>query len=71
MFAVGALDFSLSGRLLFAGGSDFVVNLWDTLRATRLQVLNAHENRVSCLQLCPDGTAVATGSWDASLKVWA
>ena len=29
----------------------------------------AHDNRISCLEVSPDGTAVATGSWDNTLRV--
>jgi WD40 repeat protein len=33
-------------------------------------VLAGHDNRVSCLGVTDDGTAVATGSWDSFLKIW-
>ena len=29
----------------------------------------AHDNRISCLEVSPDGTAVGTGSWDNTLRV--
>ncbi|MFS7995549.1 Guanine nucleotide-binding protein subunit beta [Helianthus anomalus] len=32
---------------------------------------NSHEARVSCLGLSADGSALCTGSWDTSLKIWA
>ena len=34
-----------------------------------MYILYAHENRVSCLGVSPDGTALCTGSWDNTLKV--
>ena len=34
-----------------------------------MSILYAHENRVSCLGVSPDGTALCTGSWDYTLKV--
>ncbi|CAH0383311.1 unnamed protein product [Bemisia tabaci] len=71
MFAANAVDFSVSGRLLFAGYNDFTVNVWDSLKCVRVSLLYGHENRVSCLQVSPDGTAFSTGSWDYSLKIWA
>lgn len=33
-------------------------------------VLAGHDNRVSCLGVTEDGSAVATGSWDSFLKIW-
>lgn len=58
-----------SGRILFAGYNNYTINVWDTLKCFRLCVLYGHENRVSCLKVSPDGTCLATGSWDYSLRV--
>ncbi|OWF49829.1 guanine nucleotide-binding protein subunit beta-5-like [Mizuhopecten yessoensis] len=66
-----SVDFSISGRLLFGGYNDYTVNVWDVLKGNRVTILYAHENRVSCLGVSPDGTALCTGSWDYSLKIWA
>ncbi len=71
LFGVNAIDFSSSGRILFAGYNDYAVNMWDTLKGHRIAMLYGHENRVSSLKVSPDGTAIATGSWDYSLKIWA
>lgn len=57
------------GRLLFAGYNDYTVNVWDSLKCVRVTLLYGHENRVSCLQVSPDGTALSTGSWDYTLRV--
>lgn len=61
--------FVISGRLLFAGYNDYTVNVWDTLKCVRVCLLYGHDNRVSCLQVSPDGTALSTGSWDCTLRV--
>ncbi|XP_040167385.1 guanine nucleotide-binding protein subunit beta-5 isoform X2 [Anopheles arabiensis] len=71
IFGVNCVDFSVSGRLLFAGYNDYTVNVWDTLKAQRVCLLYGHENKVSCLQVSPDGTALSTGSWDYTLRIWA
>ncbi|KYM80892.1 Guanine nucleotide-binding protein subunit beta-2 [Atta colombica] len=71
IFGANAVDLSISGRLLFAGYNDYTVNVWDTLKCQRVALLYGHENRVSCLRVSPDGTALSTGSWDATLRVWA
>jgi guanine nucleotide-binding protein G(I)/G(S)/G(T) subunit beta-1 len=68
---VTSVDFSRSGRLLFAGYDDYNCCVWDTLRAERVCVLAAHQNRISCVGISSDGYALCTGSWDGNLKIWA
>jgi len=68
---VTSISFSHSGRMLFAAYDDKKVIAWDTLKGKQLQHLTDHENRVSCLAVSPDGTALVTGSWDHSLRVYA
>ncbi|XP_075250402.1 guanine nucleotide-binding protein subunit beta-5-like [Convolutriloba macropyga] len=70
IFPATCLDFSLSGRVLFAGYNDYTVNVWDTLKGSRIAILFGHDNRVSCLGVSPDGCALI-GSWDYTLRVWA
>ncbi|CAH0724095.1 unnamed protein product, partial [Brenthis ino] len=71
LFGVNSVEWSLSGRLLFAGYSDYTACAWDALRAARVCVLCGHEHRVARVQLAPDGTALSTASWDTTLRVWA
>ncbi|TNN87069.1 Guanine nucleotide-binding protein subunit beta-5 [Liparis tanakae] len=71
IFGVSSVDFSLSGRLLFAGYNDYTINVWDVLKGTRVSILFGHENRVSTLRVSPDGTAFCSGSWDHTLRTWA
>ncbi|PVV03857.1 hypothetical protein BB560_001639 [Smittium megazygosporum] len=67
-FGVTSVDFSISGRLLFAGYDDYNVNIWDTMKMELVGILSAHDNRVSCLGVSGDGEALCTGSWDSLLK---
>jgi len=67
---ITSVDFSTSGRLLFAGYDDFNCYAWDTLTGDRAAVLQTHQNRVSCLGVSKDGFALCTGSWDSFLRVW-
>ncbi|KAJ0174398.1 hypothetical protein K1T71_010544 [Dendrolimus kikuchii] len=71
IFGVNSVEWSLSGRLLFAGYSDYTACAWDALRGARVCVLCGHEHRVTRVQLSPDGTALCTASWDATLRIWA
>lgn len=67
---VTSIDFSTSGRFLFAGYDDKKVIVWDVLKGTQVQTLDSHENRVSCLAVSPDGQSVCSGSWDFTLKIF-
>ncbi|KAG8858708.1 guanine nucleotide-binding protein subunit beta 1 [Tulasnella sp. 330] len=69
--AITSVAFSISGRILFGGYDDWTCNVWDTLKGERVGVLTGHDNRISCLGVSSDGTALCTGSWDSTLKVWA
>lgn len=71
LFPVNGVDFSVSGRILFAGYGDYRVGVWDSLKCTRHSVLYGHENRISCLRTSPDGTAVCSASWDCTIRIWA
>lgn len=61
---------SNSGRFLFGGYDDFNCYVWDTLTGDQIGCLAGHDNRVSCLGVSYDGSALCTGSWDSFLKVW-
>ncbi|KAF3830538.1 hypothetical protein GH733_004357 [Mirounga leonina] len=45
IFGASSVDFSLSGRLLFAGYNDYTINVWDVLKGSRVSILFGHENR--------------------------
>jgi len=67
-----SLDFSHSGRIVFAGHDDCNVYAWDSLAdrsRTPWCTLAGHANHVSCLSTAPSGHALVTGSWDHELGV--
>jgi guanine nucleotide-binding protein G(I)/G(S)/G(T) subunit beta-1 len=68
-----SVDFSKSGRVMFAGYDDYNCRAWDTLGSAGkcLYTLGGHEDHVSCVGVAPNGDALCTGSWDMMLKVWA
>jgi guanine nucleotide-binding protein G(I)/G(S)/G(T) subunit beta-1 len=68
---ITSLAFSYSGRWLFCGYDDCTCGQWDTLNAKKSNSLEGHDNRVSCVGVNCDGTALCTGSWDGLLKIWA
>uniref|UniRef100_A0A6B2L8X0 Uncharacterized protein n=1 Tax=Arcella intermedia TaxID=1963864 RepID=A0A6B2L8X0_9EUKA len=68
---ITSVAFSVSGRFLFAGYDDNKCHVWDTLSGEVVWTLEGHSNRISCLGVNTAGTALCTGSWDSSLKIWA
>lgn len=68
---VTSVDVSKSGRVLAASYDDGLVHLWDSQLAEISQVLRGHEDRVSVVGVSPDGKAIATGSWDTLVRIWA
>ena len=71
---ITSVAFSSSGRLLIGGYDDYQAIIWDSTASVGsdpLQLIQRHENRVSCLGVQKRGQALCTGSWDTFLKVWA
>jgi len=68
---ITSVNFSKSGKALFAAYDDTNVVAWDTLLGVVSENIFGHENRVSCVGVTDDGKALCTGSWDTLLKVWA
>jgi len=66
-----SVKFSHSGRLIFGGYDDQCCYVWDTLTGEMLQHLAGNEGRVSTVDVTSDGYALATGSWDTTLRIWA
>ena len=70
---------SSSGRLVIAGYDDYSFRVWDTLmhidapgsRKPFTPSVDGHLDRVSCVGVEATGKAIATGSWDELVKIWA
>ncbi|KAL5293063.1 hypothetical protein ACFFRR_011687 [Megaselia abdita] len=61
---------SSSGRYLIASAIENGIHAWDAMKGTHNGILNAHENRVTCISITPNGMALASTSWDQYGKVW-
>jgi len=76
---VYGLDFSKSGRVLFAAYEDGKAVAWETISKERVYHKIEHEKRegetdkkrMSGVGVSPDGRSVCTASWDTTLQVWA
>ena len=60
-----------SGELVAAGSTtDFSVYVWSLQTGKLLDVLDGHEGPVTSIKFSPQNPQLATGSWDASVKIW-
>jgi len=66
-----SLAFSQSGCYLFVGYDDFTVVAYQTLTGRNAYTLEGHSDRVASVGVNSNGTALASGSWDSTLKIWA
>eukprot|EP00475_Leptophrys_vorax_P034629 TRINITY_DN5615_c0_g1_i1.p1 TRINITY_DN5615_c0_g1~~TRINITY_DN5615_c0_g1_i1.p1 ORF type:complete len:254 (+),score=54.88 TRINITY_DN5615_c0_g1_i1:534-1295(+) len=71
---VASIDFSHSGKIMFAGYADTRTRVWDVVTADLINqefAGSGHKGQVSSVQVSPDGYALATGSWDGIVNIWA
>ncbi|KAG7195914.1 guanine nucleotide-binding protein subunit beta 1 [Scheffersomyces spartinae] len=68
---VTSIDFSKSGRLLYSTYSESGCLIWDVLKGEVVgSVGNARTSKFSHVSVSPDGEALATVGWDASIGIW-
>jgi WD40 repeat protein len=65
----GPLDCSANGRHC-AVGTNSAVSLWDLQSLKELHRLRGHKKRVRSVCFSPDGTALASGSADRTIRFW-
>lgn len=64
-----ALALSPTGTHL-AVALDWLVKLFDVEKRQERAVLRGHTGRVEAVAFSPDGSTVATGSWDQTVRLW-
>ncbi|KAH3684400.1 hypothetical protein WICPIJ_004625 [Wickerhamomyces pijperi] len=67
---VTSLDFSASGRLMYACYTDYGCIIWDFLKNEIVGKLEGHSNRVTKVATSPNGFGVCTSSWDSTMRLW-
>lgn len=60
-----------SGELVCAGSLDnFDIHVWNVQSSALVDRLSGHEGPVQSLDFSPDGSLLASGSWDRTAKLW-
>lgn len=66
--ALTCLDFDMPFGTLVSAGMDRAVRVWDLSRGELVSELRGHQASVTCMQV--DHNVLATGSADATIRVW-
>ncbi len=68
---VGSLSLSADGSLLAsASHGDKAIKLWDVGTRELIGTLEGHRSGVTAVAFSPDGTTIASGSWDRRALLW-
>ena len=71
---VNALVFSADGKFMFAASGENglfgEVKQWQVADGQLLRTIRGHRDTLYALALSPDGTLIATGSYDQQIKLW-
>lgn len=57
-------------RLLFSASDDANVHMYDAEGGSLVEAMSGHASWVLCVDVSPDGAAIATGSSDKTVRLW-
>ena len=64
------VDFSPDSRQAYVSGADQTIAIYDLATGECRRVLNGHRDEVWCVARSPDGTLLASGSRDTTIRFW-
>jgi WD40 repeat protein len=79
-WSISGLAFSPDGKILISSSWDKTLKLWQLhldqakinpkVTGTEIAVLKGHTDSVTCVAISPNGTAIASGSRDQTIRLW-
>ena len=70
---ISSIAYSPNGRLLVTSNirdSTVQIQIWDVENAVIIHTIEGHTRDVTSIAFSPDGTRIATGSWDGTIRIW-
>ena len=68
--SIHSICFSPKGNYLISGNRYGIITVWETSSGKFLKLFSNHDDLISSVVINVDGTYLATGSWDESIKLW-
>lgn len=68
--SITSLLFSPTGKYLFSGSSDQMINVWEVLNRRHITTLKGHQSGITCLALSRDCNYLVSGDLDDQIIVW-
>jgi WD40 repeat protein len=53
-----------------SAGLDQTIQLWDAMTGDAMYTYTGHASAVTAVAWSPDGTRIASGSWDKTVQIW-
>ncbi len=68
--AFTGVDFSPDSRQAYLSGADQTISIYDLATWECVRILSGHRDEVWCVACSPDGSRLASGSRDATIRFW-
>ncbi|MBE2281339.1 MAG: WD40 repeat domain-containing protein [Ignavibacteriaceae bacterium] len=68
--SINCLALDPHNSLLFSGGSDKIIKIWDNASGKLISNLKGHKGKINSISVNPFNNTIASGSSDNTIKIW-